>query len=80
MVFDKWYGLVSNERHGKVKTFLLRYYGIDFALIKRYHQFWSQAYLFSFHSIYKLFLFVSLSMIVTSFWSHKDKTYPFNHI
>ena len=28
--------LVSNERYGKNKTFLLWWYGIDFALIKRY--------------------------------------------
>ena len=31
--------LISNERYGKNKTFLLRWYGIDFALIKRYRQF-----------------------------------------
>ena len=31
--------LVSNERYGKNKTFLLRWYGIDFALIKRYRPF-----------------------------------------
>ena len=60
--------LVSSERYGKNKTFLLQCYGSDFPLIKRYHQFCSQAYnIFSFQSIY---LFVSLSMIVTSFWSH----------
>ena len=28
--------LISNERYGKNKTFLLRWYGIDFAPIKRY--------------------------------------------
>ena len=31
--------LVSNERYGKNKTFLLRWYGIDFAPIKRYRPF-----------------------------------------
>ena len=31
--------LVSNERYGKNKTFLLRCYGIDFAPIKRYNSF-----------------------------------------
>ena len=31
--------LVSNERYGKNKTFLLRWYGIDFAPIKRYRHF-----------------------------------------
>ena len=32
--------LVSNERYGRNKTFLLRCYGIDFAPIKRYHPFY----------------------------------------
>ena len=31
--------LVSYERYGQINTFLLRYYGTDFALIKRYDQF-----------------------------------------
>ena len=31
--------LVSNERYGQKNTFLLRYYGTDFASIKRYDQF-----------------------------------------
>ena len=31
--------LVSNERYGKNKTFLLRWYGFDFAPIKRYRPF-----------------------------------------
>ena len=31
--------LVSNKRYGKNKTFLLRWYGIDFAPIKRYRPF-----------------------------------------
>ena len=31
--------LVSNERYGQINTFLLRYYGTDFASIKRYDQF-----------------------------------------
>ena len=31
--------LVSNERYGQNKTFLLQCYGIDFAPIKRYHPF-----------------------------------------
>ena len=31
--------LVSNERYGQINTFLLRYYGTDFASIKRYGQF-----------------------------------------
>ena len=31
--------LVSNERYGQINTFLLWYYGTDFALIKRYDQF-----------------------------------------
>ena len=31
--------LVSNERYGKNKTFLLQWYGIDFAPIKRYRPF-----------------------------------------
>ena len=57
-----------------IKTYLL---GIDFARIKRYHLYCSQAYMFSFQSIY---LFVSLSMIFTSFWSHYEKAYPSNHI
>ena len=69
--------LVSNERYGKNKTFLLGYYGIDFAQIKRYHQFCSQACMFPFQSVYR---FVSLSIIVTSFWSYWDKTYPSNHM
>ena len=30
---------VSNESYGKINTFLLRCYGIDFTLIQRYHQF-----------------------------------------
>ena len=30
--------LVSNERYGQKNTFLLRYYGTDFASIKRYDQ------------------------------------------
>ena len=29
--------LISNERYGQNKTFLLQYYGIDFAPIKRNH-------------------------------------------
>ena len=52
------YFLVSNERNGKNKTFLLQCYGIDFAPIKRYRQFCSQAYMFSFQFTY---LFDSLS-------------------
>ena len=31
--------LVSYERYGQINTFLLRYYGTDFASIKRYDQF-----------------------------------------
>ena len=31
--------LVSNERYGQINTFLLQYYGTDFASIKRYDQF-----------------------------------------
>ena len=31
--------LISNERYGQKNTFLLRYYGTDFASIKRYDQF-----------------------------------------
>ena len=31
--------LVSNERYGQKNTFLLRYYGTNFASIKRYDQF-----------------------------------------
>merc|ERR1711945_46435 len=31
--------LVSNERYGQINTFLLRYYGTNFALIKRYDPF-----------------------------------------
>ena len=38
----------------KNKTFLLRCYGIDFAPIKRYCQFCSQAYMLSLLSIYYL--------------------------
>merc|ERR1711983_493567 len=30
---------VSNERYGQINTFLLRYYGTNFASIKRYDQF-----------------------------------------
>ena len=37
------FSLVLNETYGKNKTFLLQNYGIDFAPIKRYHKFCSQA-------------------------------------
>ena len=50
--------LVSNERYGKNKIFLLLWYGIDFAPIKRYRQFCSQAYMFYLNSNYNLCLFV----------------------
>ena len=58
--------LVSNERYGKNKTILLQYYDIDFAPIKRYRQFCSQAYMF----YWTLFVIsVCLSTIVIWFWS-----------
>ena len=50
--------LVSNERYDKNKTLLLRCYGINFAPIKRYRQFCSQAYMFYLNSIHNLCLFV----------------------
>ena len=39
---------ISNERYCKKKTFLLQYYGIDFASMKRYCQFcfWANRFLY----------------------------------
>ena len=71
--------LVSNERYENY-TFLLWCFGIDFAPIKRYHQFYSQAYKFSLHLIYNLCLFFCQSMTDIGFWNHQNKGYPFQHI
>ena len=61
--------LVSNERYGQINTFLLWYYGTDFASIKRYDQFCLFTVLYKeaqFHPLLTLFILFSCY----SFCSH----------
>ena len=52
--------LVSNERYGQINTFLLRYYGTDFASIKRYDQFCFLLMYIRRHRFSPLSIFLSL--------------------
>ena len=61
----------------KKDFFLLQCYVINFAPIKRYHQFILK-FICSLFNLLINCLFLSLSLIVTTFWSHKEKAYPFN--
>ena len=63
--------LVSNERYGQINTFLLRYYGTDFASIKRYDQFcfllmYIRRHRFSLLSLFSLLVPCSLCLISIS--------------
>ena len=55
--------LVSNERYGQINTFLLRYYGTDFASIKRYDQFCFLLMYIRRHRFSLLYLHSSLSAL-----------------
>ena len=57
--------LVSNERYGQINTFLLRYYGTDFASIKRYDQFCLFTVVYKeaqIHPLVTLFILLSLPL------------------
>jgi len=65
--------LVSYERYGQINTFLLRYYGTDFASIKRYDQFcfllmYIRRHRFSLISLFSL-LYLSLHLLSLSSFS-----------
>ena len=71
--------LVSNERYAKNKNYLLQYYDIQFAPIKRYYQFGLQAFIFSLLSIYNVGLSVCTNVchsFLLSIWqSQLTKTF-----
>ena len=64
--------LVSYERYGQISTFLLQYYGTDFASIKRYDQFclftvvYKEAQILSTLSLFSLYFLSLLSLFSLS--------------
>ena len=67
--------LVSDERYGQINTFLLQYYGTDFALIKRYDQFcfllmYIRRHRFSLLSLFSLLYLSSLCSLHSFISAH----------
>jgi len=76
--------LISYERYGQENTFLLQYYGTDFASIKRYDQFclftfvYKEAQILP-HSIHTALLLFCL-LFLLFLWPNLDKRHPRSNV